>query len=144
MATAQLTGVILVDVPVEESGQASGIQSTSRQVGSALGVAVLGSILLTTLVSRTTSALATLPGVSHAVSDQVVHVVRASGGAAISSLGAQPDGTAIVHAASEAAVDAARTVSFAAAGFILLGLVATLLLPPTTDAHDDALPAHAT
>ena len=144
MATAQLTGVILVDVPVEESGQASGIQSTSRQVGSALGVAVLGSILLTTLASRTTSALATLPGVSHAVSDQVVHVVRASGGAAISSLGAQPDGTAIVHAASEAAVDAARTVSFAAAGFILLGLVATLLLPPTTDAHDDALPAHAT
>ena len=143
MATAQLTGVILVDVPVEESGQASGIQSTSRQVGSALGVAVLGSILLTMLVSKTTSALAALPGVSHTVSDRVVHIVRSSGGAAINSLGSQPNGTAIVHAASDAAVDAARTVSFAAAGFIFLGLVATLLLPPATDAQNDDLPAHA-
>ena len=41
-ATAQLTGVILADVPVAASGQASGIQSTSRQIGSALGVAILG------------------------------------------------------------------------------------------------------
>jgi EmrB/QacA subfamily drug resistance transporter len=144
MATAQLTGVILVDVPVEESGQASGIQSTARQVGSALGVAILGTILLSMLVSKTTSALAALPGVSHAVSDQVVHVVRSSGGAAIGSLGSQPDGTAIVHAASGAAVDAARTVSFAAAGFIFLGLVATLLLPPATDAPQDDPAAHTT
>ena len=131
MATAQLTGVILVDVPVEESGQASGIQSTARQVGSALGVAVLGSILLTMLTSRTTTALAAVPGLPKAAADQVVHVVRSSGGAAIGSLGSLPDGTAIVQAASGAAVDAARAVSFAAAGFILLGLIATLLLPRT-------------
>ena len=85
-----------------------------------------------------------LPGVSHAVSAQVVHIVRSSGGAAISSLGSQPDGTAIMRAASGAAVDAARAVSFAAAGFIFLGLVATLLLPPTADAHaDDDRTAHA-
>ena len=45
MATAQLTGVILTDVPVEASGQAAGIQSTFRQVGSALGIAILGTIL---------------------------------------------------------------------------------------------------
>jgi Na+/melibiose symporter-like transporter len=129
MATAQLTGVILVDVPVEDSGQASGIQSTARQVGSALGVAILGSILLTVLTSRTTSALAAIPGLSKAASDQVTNIVRSSGGAAIGSLGAGPNGTAIVHAASNAAVDAARIVAFSAAGFILLGLIATLLLP---------------
>ena len=138
MATAQLTGVILVDVPVEESGQASGIQSTSRQVGSALGVAILGSILLTVLTSKTTAALAAVPGIPKSVSDQVVHVVSSSGGAAIGSLGSMPDGTAIVAAASSAAVDAARAVSFAAAGFIFLGLLATLLLPPTTDESSDA------
>jgi len=139
MATAQLTGVILVDVPVEESGQASGIQSTSRQVGSALGVAVLGATLLTMLASRTTAALATVPGVTQAVSEQVVHVVRASGGAAISSLNAMPNGAAIVHAASAASVDASRTVSFVAAGFIFLGLLATLALPPisSVDPHEE-------
>lgn len=131
MATAQLTGVILVDVPVEQSGQASGIQSTARQVGSARGVAVLGLALLTVLTSRTTSALAALPGVSKAVSEQVVHIVGSSGGAAIGSLGAMPNGTAIVSAASSAAVDAARVVCYSAASFVLLGLIATLLLPRT-------------
>ena len=45
LATAQLTSVILADVPPAQSGEASGIQSTSRQVGSALGVAILGSTL---------------------------------------------------------------------------------------------------
>ena len=41
LATAQLTGVILVDVPVDKIGQASGSQSTVRQIGSALGIAGL-------------------------------------------------------------------------------------------------------
>ena len=45
-----------------------------------------------------------------------------------------PDnGQAIVHAASGAAVDAARAVSLAAAGFILLGFLATLALPKTPE-----------
>jgi hypothetical protein len=44
-ATAQLTGVVLADVPVERSGQGSGTQSTARQVGSALGIAILGTVL---------------------------------------------------------------------------------------------------
>jgi hypothetical protein len=88
------------------------------------------------LASKTTAALASVPGVTKAASDQVVHIVRSSGGAAISSLHALPNGTAIVNAASGAAVDAARTVSFVAAGFIFLGLLATLALPhiPAEDA----------
>ncbi len=49
MATAQLTSVILAEIPVAESGQASGMQSTFRQLGSALGVAVLGTVLFTAL-----------------------------------------------------------------------------------------------
>ena len=47
LATAQLTGVVLADVPVAEGGQASGTQSTSRQLGAALGIAILGTILFT-------------------------------------------------------------------------------------------------
>ena len=62
MATAQLTGVILTDVPVAASGQASGIQSTSRQVGSALGIAILGTILLTTLTRRARAPSPPSPG----------------------------------------------------------------------------------
>ena len=132
MATAQLTGVILVDVPVEVSGQASGIQSTARQVGSALGVAVLGTILLTQLGGRTASALAGIPGLPVSAQEQITHVVRSSGGSAISSLGTMPHGTAVVAAASQAAADAASIVALSAAGFILVGLLATMALPRTT------------
>ena len=57
MATAQLTSVILAEMPVAESGQASGLQSTFRQLGSALGVAILGTLLLTTLGASTSTRL---------------------------------------------------------------------------------------
>jgi hypothetical protein len=42
LATAQLASAVLADVPVERSGQGSATQSTGRQMGSALGIAVLG------------------------------------------------------------------------------------------------------
>ena len=50
-ATAQLTGVILSEVPVSESGQASAVQSTSRQMGAAIGTALLGATLIAGLGS---------------------------------------------------------------------------------------------
>ena len=131
MATAQLTGVILTDVPVEDSGQAAGIQSTARQVGSALGIAILGTILLTSLASYTRDALNHVSGLPSPTADRVVHIVRSSGGAAIGSLHDLPNGPQLVHLASAAAIDATRTVAFTAAAFILVGLVATLALPPT-------------
>jgi len=139
MATAQLTGVILTDVPVAASGQAAGVQSTARQVGSALGIAILGTILVTSLASHTRAALDTTPGrLPPAMVDRVVHIVRTSGGAAVDSLAALPRGEQLVHAASIAAVDATRTVALAAATFIFVGLIATLALPPPPSFVGDA------
>jgi len=130
MATAQLTGVILTDVPVPQSGQASGIQSTSRQVGSALGIAILGTIFVTEIGSRTRSAVAAIPGITPGTAARAAGTVRASGGAALHSLGAQPHGAAVVQAAADSVVAATRDVSFVAGAFILLGLLATIALPP--------------
>ena len=45
LASAQLTSLVLADVPVEQSGQGSATQSTIRQLGSALGTAVGGAVL---------------------------------------------------------------------------------------------------
>ena len=44
-AGAQLTNVVLSEIPNESSGVASGANTTVRQVGSALGVAVIGALL---------------------------------------------------------------------------------------------------
>jgi EmrB/QacA subfamily drug resistance transporter len=127
LATAQLTSVILADVPKERSGQGSGIQSTSRQVGSALGIAILGATLAAGLTSHTESGLkaAGLPpaqaaGIASAVSD--------SGGTAIPALSQKLPAPA-AEALRAAGADATRTTAFVAAGFILVGLVATFLLP---------------
>jgi len=129
MATAQLTSVILTDVPVQQSGQASGLQSTFRQLGSALGTALLGTLLVTTLAAATTDNLRSVPGLDVAAQEQIASIVKGSAGAAIPELGAMPNGQAARVAAESAMVSAARITTLSAAGIILLGLLATLALP---------------
>jgi len=127
LATAHLTGVILVDIPVEMSGQGSGTQSTSRQVGSALGVAILGTILFTSTAAILTSELQdqNLPA---AQIDQVVSAVVDSAGAAIAGLEADPQTAEIADAAKSAFSDGTRLSAFVAAGFLVVGLAATFSL----------------
>lgn len=132
MASAQLPGVILSEIPTNQSGQASGIQSTNRQVGSAFGIAVLGTIFTTEIASRTASAVEALGGFSASFAQHVARLIRASGGTAIESLARLPHGTALIGAASGAVADATRFVSLIGAAFIAVGLIATLLLPRAT------------
>ncbi len=132
-ATAQLTGVILADVPVSKSGIGSGISSTARQVGSALGIAILGTVLLSRLSSGLSSSLLHLHGLSSATSLQVVEVVRSSAGAAIPALLKYPSGSSLHLAAVNAMVSATRFAALTAAAFILIGLAATLLLRKPSD-----------
>ncbi len=89
LATAQLTGVVLVDVPVSQSGQGSGTQSTSRQVGSALGIAILGTILFSVLGTRLQSDLST-SGLPPRASAAIVTSVKDSAGASIAALNSRP------------------------------------------------------
>ncbi len=127
-ATAQLTGVILSEVPVAESGQASAVQSTSRQVGAAIGTAILGTTLLIGLGTSVNSQLTDL-GVPAASAEQVSNAVASSAGQAIPALAAQPDGQVLVEGASQGFADASKQVAWVAAFFILLGLLTSFLLP---------------
>ena len=126
-ATAQLTGVVLTDVPLNRSGEGSGIQSTSRQVGSALGIAILGTVLFATLGARYDTALADL-GVPEAQRVQLVATVKDSAGAAIPGLAANPGTAAVAEPARVAFTDASRVAALTAAGFLVIGLVASLSL----------------
>ena len=142
MATAQLTSVILVEIPVADSGQASGLQSTFRQLGSALGVAILGTLLITTLGRSTTTNLDEL-GAPPAVSAQVVDAVTGSAGAVIPTLQSSPATSAYGDAAAQAMIHASKVTTGIAALIIGLGLAATWALPampPTPPAPRDATP----
>jgi EmrB/QacA subfamily drug resistance transporter len=139
MATAQLTSVILADIPVAESGQASGLQSTFRQLGSALGVAILGTLLISTLGAATASNLESTRLPSQA-QQQVVSTVKTSAGTAIPALQARPATEAAGDAAAAAMVTASKVTTGAAAAIIALGLLATLALPPTPPGAAAAAP----
>lgn len=125
LATAQLTGVVLKDVPLEQSGQGSGTQSTARQVGSALGIAILGTILFSSLNSGLQSRLEdhNLP---EAQASTIANLVVTSAGTAIPALDKQ---SAEVAADARAAFsDSTRWAAYSAAGFLALGFLATLRL----------------
>ena len=128
-ATAQLTGLILSDVPMTKSGQASGTQSTARQIGSAMGTAVLGTILFVGLYDNTEVAVANT-GASAEVSTQIAQAVEQSAGTAIPGLANPPGSPEIQAASAQAFSDALTQTAFYAAGFLLLGLLSTLKLPP--------------
>lgn len=143
LATAQLTGVVLAEVPVAQSGQASGTQSTSRQVGSALGIAILGTVLFTSLATQLDSRLP--DALSGDARQQVIDAVVDSAGSAIPSLDAQSPEAG--DAAREAFSAATRASAFTAAGFLGVGLLATLSLGtgrrPEDDEEAEATPAQA-
>jgi EmrB/QacA subfamily drug resistance transporter len=129
LATAQLTGVIMVDVPMDKSGQGSGSQSTVRQIGSALGIAVLGTVLFTS----TQLSLETRLDELQIESEQQISIVDSvveSAGASIPSLGSvNPE---IQAAAGEAFTDGAKASAWVAGGFLLIGFASTFNLGSKT------------
>jgi predicted MFS family arabinose efflux permease len=133
LATAQLTGVVLADVPVEQSGQASGTQSTARQLGSAFGIAILGTVLFTSLGALLRTSLDALPP---AARQGVVDAVTQSAGTSIPELAAEPNGMPIYQAAVQAFTDATRYTAFTAAAFLIIGLIFSRSLGAKSDAVD--------
>ncbi|MCH1463241.1 MAG: MFS transporter [Candidatus Nanopelagicales bacterium] len=129
-ATAQLTGVILSEVPVEESGTASAVQSTSRQVGAAIGTAIIGTTLIIGLGTTTTELEDR--GVPTEQAQQIGDAVAGSAGQAIPALAQQPDGDVLVEAASQGFANAIKSVAWVAGALVFLGLLTSLTLPKNT------------
>lgn len=150
-ATSQLTSVVLSDIPAEVSGLASGTNSMMRQIGSALGIAVLGSVLFVSLGVGTANRLAQIPGMPPAAQTAVRQAIEQSAGQALigfrtgqvdpsmaSQLGGKLDpqqlavfGKQVAPPIEDAFVEAAHLAGYAATGFVLLGLLFSLLLPRT-------------
>ncbi|MDP4667601.1 MAG: MFS transporter [Gaiellales bacterium] len=129
-STSQLTGLVLSEVPVAKSGQASGIQSTSRQIGSALGVALLGVVLATVVYNQSSQNLENT-GMPPAKASAMALEMERSAGTALPQIVAAPDGAALAAPLGQAFSDATRYTGFAAAFFVLIGLGSSMLLPRT-------------
>ena len=143
LATAQLTGVIMTDVPMTKAGQASGSQSTVRQIGSALGIAVLGTVLFTATQASIETRIVDLPSLSvleqtsrQMLAEQIAKPVSDSAGAAIASIPQfltsqgmpQEVANEVTVAAAQGFTDGMKATGWAAALFLLLGLASTINL----------------
>ncbi|MFS2030153.1 hypothetical protein ACEN85_08590 [Curtobacterium sp. CT11-45] len=137
LATAQLTSVVLRDVPVERSGEASGAQSAARQIGSALGIAVLGTVPFTSTGTLLQHRLEDA-GASIASASQIADAVVASSGGSIAAPTEQSPTAGA--AAAEAFSDGTRAAAWSAAGFLVLGLAATLRLRSRSEDTEEAGP----
>ena len=140
LATAQLTGVIMIEVPPEQIGQGSGSQSTVRQIGSALGIAVLGTLLFTGTQASLESKLSEtdIPADQQAL---IIDAVVDSAGSAIPGISdalvanrvPQDIADSIQADAGDAFTDGAKLAAWSAAGFLLLGFASTFNLGARTE-----------
>ena len=139
--SAQLTNVILTDVPMQRSGGASSVTSTLRQVGSTLGSAVLGTVLFVSLGLALTNDLAVnQPQLSEDQRTQIVDEVVDSSGEAIVPLEQQPGMADVAAEAKQSYTRAVQIMAACAGGAMVIGLIASFGLPADRRREEDDAP----
>jgi EmrB/QacA subfamily drug resistance transporter len=129
-ATSQLTNVVLSDIPPHKAGSASGASGMVRQVGTALGIALIGAIFVSQAASNVRTELSAIVGLPPAVQEQIVGAVTGGVGEA-ESVQAPPgvDVSAVSSIVSEAVTAASRPAVAFAGAVVLLGALLSLLVP---------------
>ena len=152
LALAPLTDTVMAAVPVNMAGTGSATNDVSRELGSALGIAILGSVVNALYRSDVKDALegtAVSPGVVDKVSEGIGVAVITAGQLAAES----PQLAGIVtNAANTAFVDSITSVFYVGAGFVVAAVLFAVTLVPTKmrsqqavleEAPAEALPAAA-
>jgi EmrB/QacA subfamily drug resistance transporter len=139
VAVVPATSVALAEVPAAHSGMAAGATTTARELGSVVGVAVLGSLLNGTLTVDLTQRLTAL-GVPAAFRSVVINAVetgqvpRGSSGIAGAEQAFGPIVAHVVEAAY-AAFRSGLSISLVVAGAVILGagLIASITVRSRLD-----------
>lgn len=131
MTMAPATESIMGSLPLGKAGVGSAVNDTTRQVGGALGVAILGSVLTAGYQSGIADAIAVLPArLATAASDSV--------GAALGIAAQVPaGGEALAAAARGAFVDAMGAAVLVAAAVAGVGALVTLRFLPARAPQPD-------
>jgi DHA2 family integral membrane protein (MFS transporter) len=122
------TVMIMSSLPREKAGSGSAVNNTFRQVGGAMGVAVLGSLLSTTYRNGIDGHLGVLPATArHAAGESVQATLSIA-----EKLG--PVGRALVQPANDAFIHAMHITAIGSAAVALAGAVVVLVFLPGKDA----------
>ena len=131
ITTAPSTGAIMRSLPLHKAGVGSAVNDTTRELGGALGVAVMGSLVASHFRSSMQGAISGLP-------DKATHSLADALQSAASAGGAR--GGAIAAAAKTSYIDAFNSTLWVAAVVVVVasGLVFWVLRPKAT-AKSDAI-----
>ncbi|CAN5650779.1 MFS transporter [soil metagenome] len=129
---APATDSIMGSLPLAKAGVGSAMNDTTRMVGGALGVAVIGSVLSSSYGEAITPAVSNLPPpAASAASDSV--------GGALSVAGRiGPQASELVLAARSAFVESMGDAILVAAGVAMLGAMVALFFLPARPRSDEA------
>jgi EmrB/QacA subfamily drug resistance transporter len=126
LTTAQLTGIVLRDVPARSTGLAAGTQSTARQIGSAVGIALIGTVFATSLSHAMTARLP----------DGHAYAARLRDSAGTSARELHRGDPRLARVADESLAVATGRAAFATAGLLAVGLLLTLRLGSGRDPEE--------
>ncbi|MFF3656879.1 MFS transporter [Streptomyces olivochromogenes] len=118
------TVMIMSSLPREKAGSGSAVNNTFRQVGGALGVAVLGALLSATYRSGIDDHLGVLPASDRRAAGESVEATLS----VAEKLG--PTGKALVQPAHDAFIHAMHITAIGSAAVALVGAVVVLLFLP--------------
>jgi EmrB/QacA subfamily drug resistance transporter len=140
-ATSQLTNVVLSDIPPQKAGSASGAAAMVRQVGTALGIALIGAIFVSQATSHVRHDLARSTTIPAAVKAQVLKGVSdgVGGGAPPGIDTSTPVGREVGALVRRGVVEASKPAVAFAGVVVTAGALLSFLVPNIPAEHDPAV-----
>ncbi len=146
---AQVSNLTLSAVSVQQSGEAAGVNNTMRQVGSSLGSAILGAVLLTGITANVTKGIVTSDVIPAGARAQLSTAVGAHASDAAFG-GANGENTQVPAAvkaeietiAKQATSDAASKTVLYSIPFTLLAFMISTQLPKARNVETEKSVAH--
>ncbi len=139
LTMASISNVTLSAVSPEQSGEASGVNNTLRQLGATLGTAVVGAIMLGAVSTNLTDGInnskvipkVAKPALTEMAANQSSKI-EFGGGASVPGFIAEPIRVELTKISHNAITDASRNSLLYTIAFVALGFVSAFWLPKGT------------
>lgn len=133
---SHINNLTLSAVSVQQAGEASGVNNTGRQIGSSLGSAIIGALLLSALTANLSSGIQTSRVIPDGYKDKIASAVSAQtanvefgGGPQLGPNVPTKITDEIKSIADIATTDAVKTALLVAIGFAVFSLLVSMSLP---------------